>query len=94
MLVCGALVNALAFSGLNYLSSLLHRSGIEEERKRHEKAVKQLQVAQAEWSRKRTEHLHWIYEEHRRQNHAARIFHDVDEAMREYYRVTTSPLTH
>ena len=63
MLVGGALVNTLAFTGSNHLFSLLHRSGIEEERYRHDKAVEQLQAAPAEWSRKRTEHLDWINEE-------------------------------
>ena len=54
MLVEGALVNALAFSGSNWLFSMLWSSGLDEERKRHDKAVKQLQAAQAEWSRKQT----------------------------------------
>jgi hypothetical protein len=35
MLVGGALVNALAFSGSNYLFSMLRSSGVDEERKRH-----------------------------------------------------------
>ena len=57
MLVGGALVNALAFSGSNYLFTMLKSSGVDEERKRHDKAVEQLQAAQASWSRKRTERL-------------------------------------
>ena len=51
MLVGGALVNALAFSGSNYLFTILRSSGVDEERKRHDKAVEQLQAAQASWSR-------------------------------------------
>ena len=70
MLVEGALVNALAFSGSNYLFTILRSSGVGEERKRHDKAVEQLQAAQAAWSRKRTERLDWINEELRRQGHA------------------------
>ena len=53
MLVGVALVNALAFSGSNYLFTILRSSGVDEERKRHDKAVEQLQAAQASWSRKR-----------------------------------------
>jgi len=87
MLVGGALVNALAFSGSNYLFSMLRSSGVDEERKRHDKAVEQLQAAQAEWSRKRTEHLDWINEELRRQNHAVQTFRNVDAAIREYSQV-------
>ena len=44
MLVDGAIVNALALSGSNYLFSLLHGSFIDEERKRHDKAVEQLHL--------------------------------------------------
>ena len=88
MLVGGALVNALAFSGSNYVFSILRSSDLNEERKRHDKAVKQLQVAQAKWSRKRTERLEWISEDLRRQGHAVQTFRDVDDAMREYSRVT------
>lgn len=92
MLVGGALVNALAFSGSNYLFSMLRSSGVDEERKRHDKAVEQLQAAQAKWSRKRTERLDWINEELRRQGHAVQTFHDVDVAIREYAQVTGKQL--
>ena len=93
MLVGGALVNALAFSGSNWLFSMLRTSGLDEERKRHDKAVEQQQVAQAEWSRKQTERLDWISEDLRRQEHAVHTFRDVDDAMREYSRVTEKKLT-
>ena len=56
MLVGGALLNALAFSGSNWLFSMLKSSGLEEERKLHDKTVKQLQAAQVE---KQTERLDW-----------------------------------
>ena len=88
MLLGGATVNALAFSGSNYLFSMLQGSGIDEERKRHDKAVEQLQAAQGEWSKQRTERLDWINEELRHQGHAVQTFRDVDMAIREYARVT------
>ena len=88
MLVVGAMVNALAFSGSNYLFSMLISSDLNEERKRHDQAVEQLQAAQAKWSRKRTELLDWISEDLRRQGHAVQTFRDVDDAMREYSRIT------
>ena len=87
MLVGGALVNALAFSGSNYLFSMLRHPGVDEERKRHDTAVEQLQAAQAQWSRKRTERLDWINAELRRQGHAVQTFRDVDAAIREYNRI-------
>ena len=88
MLLGGAAVNALAFSGSNYLFSMLRSSGVDKERKRHDKAVEQLQAAQAEWSRRRTERLDWINEELRRQSHSVKTFRDVDAAIREYAHVT------
>ena len=88
MLVGGAMVNALAFSGSNYLFSMLRSSDLNEECKRHDQAIEQLQAAQAKWSRKRTERLDWISEDLRRQGHAVQTFRDVDNAMSEYSRVT------
>ena len=71
---------------------MLKSSGVDEERKRHDKAVEQLQAAQAAWSRRRTERLDWINEEFRRQNHAVQTFRDVDAAIREYAHVTGKDL--
>ena len=88
MLLGGTAVNALAFSGSNYLFSMLRSSGVDEERRRHDKAVEQLQAAHEQWSKQRTERLDWINEELRRQGHAVQTFHDVDMAIREYARVT------
>jgi len=88
MLVGGAIVNALAFSGSQFLFSFLGSSSAATERKRHDKAVEQLQSAQAAWSQKRTERLDWINQELRRQGHATHTFQDVDAAIREYSRIT------
>ena len=88
MLTGGALVNALAFSGSNWLFSMLKSSGLDEERKCHDIAVEQLQAAQTEWSRKRTKRLNWISEDLRRKGHAIQTFRDVDDAIREYWRIT------
>ena len=93
MLVVGALVNALAFSASNYLFTILRSSGVDEEHKRHDKAVEQLQGAQASWSRKRTERLHFINEEVRRRGHAVETFRDVDAAMQEYATATAPTAT-
>lgn len=92
MLFGGAFVNAFAFSGSSYLFSLFKQSGADEERKRHDLAIEQLQAAQAEWSRKRSERLDWINEELRRQGHAVRTFGDVDSAIREYAQATGNTL--
>ena len=51
-LIGGALINALAFSGSNFLFSGLSKESIDEEQKRHDKAIEDLQRAQIEWSKK------------------------------------------
>ena len=54
MMIGGAVVNASAFIGSNYLFSHLGKSGdAEAERKRHDKALEQLEEAQAAWSKKK-----------------------------------------
>ena len=44
-LIRGALINALAFTGSNYLFSSLPKESIDKEQKRHAKAIKDLQRA-------------------------------------------------
>ena len=79
MMIGGAVVNALAFTGSNYLFSHLGKSGdTEAERKRHDKALEQLEEAQAAWSKKRTERLDFINEEMQKEHHAEQTFDDVD----------------
>ena len=76
MMIGGAVVNASAFTGSNYLFSHLRKSGdAEAERKRHDKALEQLEEAQAAWSKKRTERLDFINEEMEKEHYA---FDDVD----------------
>ena len=53
MLIGGALANALAFSGSSFLFSSLSKNRIDEERKRHDKAIEDMQKAQIEWTQKR-----------------------------------------
>ena len=51
-LIGGALINALAFSGSNFLFSSLSKESIDKERKRHHKAIEDLQRAEIEWAKK------------------------------------------
>ena len=54
MMIGGAVVNALDFTGGNFLFSKLGKTqDAEEERERHDRAVEQLEAAQAAWSQKR-----------------------------------------
>ena len=51
-LIGGALINALAFSGSNFLFSSLSKESIDKERKRHDKEIENLQQAQTQWAKK------------------------------------------
>ena len=51
-LIRRALVNALAFTGSNYLFSSLSKDSIDKKRKRHDKAIEDIQRAQMEWAKK------------------------------------------
>lgn len=62
VLIAGAAINALAVSGTNYVFSKLSGNG-EEERKRHNKAVEQLQATQAQRVKDRQTKLDWFSEE-------------------------------
>ena len=92
LLVGGAIVNALAFSGSNYLFSTLRSHDTGEERKRHDLAVEKTQEAQVAWSKRNTERLNWINEQLRRQGLSDKNFRDADEALEEYARATGKTL--
>ena len=59
-LIGGAIINALAFSGSNFLFSTLPKESINKERKRHNKAIEDMQRSQIEWAKKRQERLDYI----------------------------------
>ena len=87
-LISGALVNALAFTGSNCLFSGLSKESIDKERKRHDKAIEDLQRAQIEWVKKRQERLDYINNQIMKQCKAERRFADLNSAMQQYFIVT------
>ena len=87
-LIGGALVNASAFTGSNYLFSRLSRESIDTERKRHDKAIEDLQRAQINWAKKRQERLDYINSEIAKEHKAEKRFADLNSAMQQYYIVT------
>ena len=91
MMIGGAVVNALAFSGGNYLFSHMG-SNSDQERKRHDKAVEELEAATTAWNEKRTERLDFINEQLKKEHHAFQTFEDVDQAMKHYYYITGKQL--
>ena len=70
-------INALAFSGSNFLFSILSEESIEKERKRHNKAIEDMQRAQIEWAKKRQERLDYINNETMKEYKAERRFTDL-----------------
>ena len=83
-IVGGAVVNALAFSGTNFIFSRLTDHGAEE-RKRHDLALEKLQRARDEWNRDRIKRLDFINRKLREKNEAKAYINNVDETMLEYY---------
>ena len=87
-LIGRALINALAFSGSNFLFSSLSKESIDKERKIHDKAIKDLQRAQIEWAKKRQELLDYINNQVMKQRKAEKRFADLTSAMQQYFIVT------
>ena len=84
--VGGAVVNALAFSGTNFVFSRLTDHG-EEERKRHDLALEKLHRVSDGWNEDRMKRLVFINKRLRQKNVARAYIHNVDKEMLEYYRV-------
>ena len=87
----GAVVNALAFSGTNFVFSRLTNHGAEE-RRRHNLALEKLQRARDEWNRDGMKRLDVINKKLLERNEARAYIKDVDEAMLEYHRVFAKEL--
>ena len=82
----GAVVNALSFSGTNFVFSRLTDHGAEE-RKRHDLALEKLQRARDEWNRDRMKRLDFMNKRLPERNEARAYIKNVDEAMLKYYRI-------
>ena len=87
MLIEGALVNALAFTGSSYLFHRLLKESIDKERKRHDAAIEKLQAAQIEWAHKQQQRIDFINNQLRSERKAETIFTELNDAMREYHEV-------
>jgi len=73
MMIGGAVVNALAFTGGNYLFSMIGRSNEAEiERKRHDLAIDdELQRAESEYRHKRQLRLDYLNQRLQAEQHSA-----------------------
>ena len=82
----GAVVNALAFSGTNFVFSRLTDNGAKE-RKRHDLALEKLQRTRDKWNEDRMKQLDFTNKRLREKNEAKAYINNVAKAMLEYYRV-------
>ena len=87
----GALVNALAFSGTNFIFGQLGDHG-GTEMKRHNLAVERLSKAREEYSQERQQRLDFVNKTIRDQRHAEQTFGDLEVGMQEYQKVTGQQL--
>ena len=101
MLIRGALVNALVFTGSSYLFHTLSKESIDAERNRHDAAIEKLQAAQVEWVHKQQQGTDFINNQLRLERALETKFTELNDAMREYHEVfgqefpwsTTTPRT-
>ena len=87
MLIGGALVNALAFTGSSYLFHRLSADNIDTEKKRHDAAIEKLQAAQLEWAHKRQQRIDFLNNQLRLEGKSETKFTELNDAMREYHEV-------
>ena len=87
MLIGGALVNALAFTGSSYLFHRLTADNIDAERKRHDAEIEASQKAQIEWTHKCQQRIDFINNQLRLEQKAETKFTELNDAMREYHEV-------
>ena len=88
----GALINAVAFSGTNFVFSQLGDHG-KAEMKRHNLAMERLSKAREQYTRKRQERLDFLNKTINERRHAEQTFSDLGVAMRQYADVTGHELS-
>ena len=88
----GALVNALAFSGTNFIFGQLGDHG-KGKMKRHDLAMERFSKGKEEYSRERQQRLDYVNETLRDQRHAKQTFSDLGAAMQEYSKATGQQLS-
>ena len=89
LMIGGAITNALAFSGSNFLFSQMSGAA---ERKRHNLAMENLQHERDTWNEQRLERIDYINQELKKRGHAVKTFKDVDQAMQQYSFLTGEDL--
>ena len=89
MMIGGAITNALAFTGSNFLFNSLSSS---EERKRHNLALEKLTYDRDIFNQTRLKRLDYINDKLKEQGRTEKTFQDVNLAMQAYYNLTRTLL--
>ena len=87
MTTAGALLNAAAFTGGNYLAKYLagdNGKAALDEKTRHDKALEAYQSAMAKYERERTQILDWINTNEEIKEHAKKNFTNTDYVFKLY----------
>ena len=87
MMIGGAILNAAAFTGGNYLERYLSGDNDQaalDEKIRHDKALQQYRAAYEKWQKDRTELFDWVAEQDREKDKAIDDFQTTDQALALY----------
>ena len=84
MMVGGAIVNSIAFTGGNYLFSMMDKHGAQEESKRHNAAIEKLNKEQTDYNIKRAKNQDWLQEQISRKQEATNEIYSVNSAFDQY----------
>jgi predicted lipase len=84
MMVAGAVVNALAFTGGNALFSMMNNKDAAEEAKRHNAALEEYNKQMQDFNRKRAENQDWLSTQLTRKRDADSELYNVDKAFDVY----------
>ena len=95
IIIGGAIANAIAFTGGNYLFSKLDsRDDGSAERIRHDKATETLQQETAKWNEDRIKNIDFLNKELQAKQQVGLDFNNVDDALQLYnddFKVPTKP---
>jgi predicted lipase len=93
MMVAGAVVNALAFTGGNALFSMMNNKDAAEEAKRHNAALEEYNKQMQDFNRKRAENQDWLSTQLTRKRDADSELYNVDKAFDVYAKLPHKDLT-
>jgi hypothetical protein len=84
MMIGGAIVNGIAFTGSSYLFKMFDKNAYQAEMKRHDLATEKLQKAKTEWEEHREELIDFVNLQLKKEHNAAVDFQNVDYALTLY----------